>query len=129
MEGTPLAHGRVEKTYEPFLLQLWEEYDFMGRPPFSGSEAEKRLKELCDKYAGFIDHNKNQLPGDEAMIYGSKKLSSSDSARRALHNQIALMVVGEQRSGMESRLARNIAEFAYEYSKGYKIGEAEKYGK
>ena len=37
------------------------------------------------------------------------------------------MVVGRQRSGMDEDLAKSIREFAYEYSRGYKIGEEEKY--
>ena len=37
------------------------------------------------------------------------------------------MVVGKQRSGMDDILARKIANFAYEYSRGYKIGEKDKY--
>ena len=36
------------------------------------------------------------------------------------------MVVGKQRSGMDDILARKIANFAYEYSRGYKIGEKDK---
>lgn len=119
MEGL----NKHEKKYESFLHELWQEYDFPGKPPFEDSVAEKRLKEACDKYANFVDHHKKDLPGDEALIYGSKKISSSDSSRRELHNQIAVMVVGRQRSGMEEDLAKQITDFAYEYSRGYKIGE------
>lgn len=36
---------------------------------------------------------------------------------RELHNMIAIMVVGEKRSGMNENLATRIANFAMEYSK------------
>jgi hypothetical protein len=43
-----------------------------------------------------------------------KEKDSSGAARRELHNQIALMVVGKQRSGMDTDAALRIAEFASE---------------
>ncbi|MFA6270079.1 MAG: hypothetical protein WC657_02625 [Candidatus Paceibacterota bacterium] len=120
---------KFEKNRDPFLEELWSEYGFRGKPPFADSVAEKRLKESCNSYANFVDRNKNQLPGEEKLIYGVNKIGSSEVGRRALHNQIALMVMGEQRSGMDIGLAKKIGEFAYEYSRGYKTTEAEKYGK
>lgn len=125
----PKLNKPLEKTYEPFLQELWEEYGFRGKPPFAESVAEKRLKEACDKYANFVDHNKKEIVGSSKALYGISKFSSSEADRRVIHNQIALMVVGEQRSGMDVGLAKNIGEFAYEYSRGYKSSEAEKYGK
>jgi hypothetical protein len=118
-----------EKTRDPFLEELWMEYGFKGHPPFVGSIAENRLKEACNKYANFIDRRSKGLPGDEKLIYGIGKIGSSEADRRAIHNQIALMVTGAQRSGMEIGLAKKIAEFAYEYARGYKTTEAEKYRK
>jgi len=115
------------KSYEPFLEEIWSEYGFPGHPPFKDSVAENRLKEACDKYANFIDHYDKGLPGDEKHSKGVKGISSSETDRRNLHNQIAVMVFGRLRSGMEEELARHIAEFAYEFSRGYKIGEKEKY--
>jgi|GEM_PF-3224834 len=126
MEGLNNLKTNQEKSYEPFLEELWGEYDFAGRPPFAGSVAEAKLKEACDKYANFIDGHKG-LPGDEARIYGNRKIESSNSDRRVLHNQVALMVMGKQRSGMDLETAMIITEFAYEYSRGYKIKEAEKF--
>ena len=118
-----------EKSRDPFLEELWSEYGFRGKAPFAGSVAEKRLKDVCNSYANFIDHNKNQLPGEEKLIYGANKIESSEADRRTLHNQIALMVMGEQRSSMGIVMAKKIAEFAYEYSRGYKTTEAYKYEK
>jgi hypothetical protein len=127
MEGININKNLQEKSFDPLLEELWVDYDFHGRPPFVGSVAEKRLKETCDKYANYVDHDKHELPGEERNIYGDKKTTSYEIGRRELHNQVAVMVVGKQRSGMDENLARNIAEFAYEYSRGYKIGEEGEY--
>lgn len=132
MEG-PNINNQPEKNREPFLEELWAEYGFKGEPPFAGSVAEARLKEVCNRYADFVDFHKNELPAQQALVYGSsssnKKFIASESGRRELHNQIAIMVVGKQRSGMEGHMAKHIAGFAYEYSRGYKVAEAEKYEK
>jgi hypothetical protein len=125
MEG---IKSTQEKSYDPFLEELWFEYGFHGKPPFAGSIAENKLKEACDKYADCVDHDKKMLPGEEVAIYdGSKKISTSETYRRELHDQIAVMIAGRQRTGMEEHLAMHITNFAYEYSRGYKIGEDEKY--
>lgn len=116
MEG--FKGNSIEKTYDPFLKELWAAYGFPHNPPFSGSVAEKRLKNACDKYSDFIDRDKNKFAGDEIHMYGIKKISDSETARRELHNQIAIMTVGKLRTGMEMDSAKNIADFAYEYSKG-----------
>lgn len=127
MEGIRVVKNPPEN-HNPFLIELWREYNFPGKPPFAGSSAEERLKEACDKYANSLEDGKNMLPGEEAAVYGgTAKISSSDTARRELHNQIAVMIVGRQRSGMDEHMARNISNFAYEYSRGYKIREEEKY--
>jgi len=127
MEGQPLNTNNKEKRREPFLQELWIEYGFPGRPPFADSIAEKRLKETCDKYAICLEHNRDSLPGSEAEIHGKNKIPSSESARRELHNQIAIMTVGRQRSGMNAALAKTIADFAYEYSRGFTFEDKEKY--
>lgn len=106
---------KQEKSYDPFLKELWEEYDFPGRAPVSGSEAENRLKQACSKYSLF-------LVGETHT-----RSKSSESDRRALHNQIAIMVVGKQRSGMDAKLAEHITDFAFEYAHGYKLNEIDKF--
>ncbi len=105
-----------EKEYDHRLEMLWNEYGFPGQPPVMGSKAEKRLLDYCTSYSRFLTSN-----------HISKDIKSSDTERRTLHNQIAIMVVGKQRSGMESSLAEHIADFAFEYAKGFKLSEFEKY--
>jgi hypothetical protein len=116
-----------EKRRDPILEDLWLEYNFLGRAPFAGSVAENRLKEACEEYSNCIDHDKKKLAGDEAAIYGVKKVAASESYRRELHNKIAIMTVGKLRSGMDGDMAKKIADFAYEYARGFKIGEESKY--
>ena len=118
----PIASAQ-EKSRDPFLEELWSGYGFPGRPPFEGGTAETRLKEACNKYAIFIDEDGTKSPKDRSLH--ERKIS--DSERRKLHNEIALMVVSEQRSGMLNSMAEHIGEFAYEYARGYKIAEADKY--
>jgi hypothetical protein len=126
MEGLS-KNKSPSKEPDPYLESLWDEYDFSGKPPFAGSVAEQRLREACEKYANLMDSQTNIFPGSGKDSYGIKKISSSESDRRVLHNQIAIMTMGTQRTGMDSKLAEKISDFAYEYIKGYKIGEAYKY--
>lgn len=117
----PASHQEgKESLYDSRLQILWDEYDFPGRPPRKGSVAEKRLHEKCSEYADLRD---------EAGHYNEKdmvKIKTSDIRRRQLHNEIAIMTVGQKRSGMEYEGAENIAEFAYEYVRGLTFDEAEK---
>lgn len=102
-----------EKQYDEYLLDLWKEYGFDGKPPFSGSKAEERLKEKCRQYSQFVINSKGDLK------------NYSDVTRRQLHNEIAVMTVGEQRSGMSESEAREIANFAMAYTHGITVDELE----
>lgn len=116
----------------PELRRLWAKYRFpAGGAPFAGSPAEVRLVETCSRYAQYVlyperfEHKqreqnpftgKSEIVGDGENYFGAdrRKSSSSDSTRRQLHNEIALMVVGQQRSGMGFEQADEIARFAVE---------------
>lgn len=116
---SPENNEDVEK-FDPHLEQLWGEYDFPGNPPRKGTAAEKRLRNTCEQYVVYLD-SKN---------YTGRSLNLKkefDSTRRRLHNEIAIMVVGKQRSGMDLSDAQHIANFAFEYIKGYRMDEAEKF--
>ncbi len=112
----------IEREPDPFLEELWERYEFPGTPPFKDSVSEGRLKQACRDYAGVVNNlqsshllkrdSENYIPPQRAV----EKISSYDSKRREIHNQIALMVMGRQRSGMDSTLAEHIADFALEYA-------------
>ena len=107
-----------ESLFDPRLEGLWDDYDFPGHPPKKASQAEKRLYDKCVEYANTLDHS-----GHYSALSLAK---SSDSRRRQLHNEIAVMVVGKQRSGMQPVQAEHIANFAYEYARGISLQDIEK---
>lgn len=113
-----------EKEYDPFLESLWREYNFPGTPPVEGSQAEIRLKDLCGKYALYVEA---QDPVALDRKTQESKMKSSELERRNIHNQIAMMVIGKQRSGLVNSEAEYIGEFAFEYSRGYKIKDIDKF--
>lgn len=118
---------------DQYLEKLWTKYQFVGEAPFKGSPVEKRLYNTCKKYNAFsLDTSKyNALDtGTDDENYFAKPrdflkiLGSSEAARRELHNQIAMMVTGRQRSGMDFDEATEIAHFACEFVYGCDMHEA-----
>ncbi len=116
---------QIENEPDPALKQLWRKYGFPNRPPFKGSIAEKRLKDACSGYSNLVRNSEiiNPRLREDSENYFSKSSNKDGSntlgyetKRRELHNMIALMVVGEQRSGMNENLATKIANFAFEYA-------------
>lgn len=112
---------KQEKETDPFLQVLWGDYEFSGKPPYVDSLAETRLKNICAKYAVLMDDG-HHSPDQTVAV---RKIS--DNERRKLHNELALILVGRQRSGMSPGEAEHIAQFAYEYSRGYKLADKEKF--
>ncbi len=108
-----------ESLFDPFLEDLWNKYNFSGHPPKKGSQAESRFFDKCALYATYLDHPIH-YPDEHAK-------KDSDSMRRQLHNEIAIMIMGQKRSGMKSSQAEHIANFAYEYARGITPDEAEKF--
>lgn len=106
------------------IQKLWKKYHWMGEPPRAGSPVEERLRETCRRYMKHVlgESTSPELSvikkgGDSEDYFAQfrkKEKDSSGASRRELHNQIALMVVGRQRSGMDTDLALKIAEFASE---------------
>ena|SRR3989344_4606311 len=113
--------NKQEKETDQFLQVLWGDYEFSGRPPYVGSLAETRLKSICGKYAVLMDDEHHSPEQTVSTI------KISDNERRKLHNELALILVGRQRSGMTPGEAEHIAQFAYEYSRGYKLSDKEKF--
>ncbi len=128
---TPISQER-----EPRLKKLWAKYRFVGEPPFMNSPVEDRLKDVAKRYAyhvifperssamktdaRFVSHD-----SEDYFAAGRRKPISSDAPRRELHNQLSLMVMGTQRSGMDIALAEHIADFAVEYAYGISTHEAD----
>jgi hypothetical protein len=90
---------------------LWNNYGFMGNPPKEESPVLQRFNDACEAYVKFVESdNLNDVVG-------------SQSARRNLHNEIALMVLGRKRSGMELKKAESITEFVCRYTRGVSCSE------
>lgn len=142
----------IEQVRDPRLVKLWKKYGFMGQPPFKDSPAEQRLLDLCEQYSNLVLSRETTRPtykkvenpttpeekyragmaSDESDSY-FKSLSQKnpikdfevyDSKQRELHNQIALMVTGKQRSDIEEKIGEMIADFAFVFAKGHSRDEA-----
>ena len=111
-EGIKQETRRIEK-FDPQFLGLWTKLGLPGKPPAQGSVAEGRLRETCERYTQYVIN-------PEMM-----KHAGSDQRRRNLHNEIAIMLVGRPRSGMDGVEADKIANFAVQLSTGYSLKEAE----
>lgn len=120
----PAESKEEESLFDPRLEDLWEEYGFPGKPPKKDTEAERRLHEKCRMYTNInIASAKVGMRTEQTL----KERFSSDSNQRQLHNDIAVMVMGRKRSGMEEETARAIANFACEYALGMTLADFYKY--
>ncbi len=116
---------------DPELVFLWKKYRLFGEPPVKGSPVEERLRDTCRRYMEYATNPEQfkKIINTDSENYFSQgrplmKTGESNAARRELHNQIALMVVGNQRSGMHVERAEELADFASEYIYGCKVAEA-----
>lgn len=112
-----VSSEEAKPEYDEILEHLWQQYGFSGNPPRLNTEAEKRLKEKCEQYSRFIIDANHQ--------HKSSKEIYSESNRRKLHNEIAVMTVGKQRSGMGLEEAKQIANFALTYTHGLTVDDLE----
>lgn len=106
------------------LTKFWKEYKIPGEVLRKGTVAHKRLHDSCASYAYLVRHEgergRNGLMTEDPEDYFASRTGrivgrSSDKYRRGLHNEIAIMLYGKPRSGMESNLAEHIMEFALHY--------------
>jgi hypothetical protein len=119
---------------DPFLQKLWKKYRLAGEPPFQASPVENRLYETCKKYSAYDLGDAKEaviakkLGSENSEDYFSAhrniRQPSSDASRRELHNQIALMTLGVQRSGLDTARAEELAQFACELVYGCSLSEA-----
>ncbi len=114
----------IEGEVDPILHKLWRKYKFTTKPPIKGGVAEQRLLNACRSYINLVDNLPQMINArsqQDSENYFAKNraidfVKQSDSSRRELHNQIAIMIVGKQRSGMDESLALHLADFAREYA-------------
>ena len=109
--GINIGVEESEQQEESRLQKLWRRFGFRGQAPKPGTPAEKRLEEKCSEYIHYIlDPNLMGQMGERS--------------RRALHNEIAVMVLGNSRDQMDSRTAEGIADFASLVATGMSLGKA-----
>ncbi|KKR32325.1 MAG: hypothetical protein UT65_C0003G0011 [Parcubacteria group bacterium GW2011_GWF2_39_8b] len=107
----PTQNNEDIEEFNPYLEKLWGDYGFEGNPPKADSLAESRLKDTCERYTKYA-------MGLDVRFTTQKEAIRHHQRQRQLHNEIAVMVVGQQRSGMEEELAQKISSFATEYVQG-----------
>ena len=91
------------------ITELWDLYNFPGRPPKEGGDAEAKLIEACR------EHVKSVL-NREAGVYESK--------RRESHNKIAKMIYGKDRNELDNQTSELLSDFAAKVILGKSIREA-----
>lgn len=99
------------------IASLWRKYSFPGNPPLLSSIEGQRLLDNCRSYMDYALTNKIPSPPqyDSENMYSNARVDNwGDRRRRELHNNIALAVVGKERSLMDSWEAGEIANFASE---------------
>jgi len=81
---------------------LYKKYGFNTQPPKPGSIAEDRLINACKHYIPYV------IMGD----------ASSEEKRRGYHNEIALMIMGKERTHLNNYGADLLANFAFDLITG-----------
>ncbi len=105
-----VEHAETEKLSIE-IARLWKWYRFPKvNIPKPGGEAEQRLFAYAKDYLSECLH-----PNSDIRI--------SERTRRALHNQLAVMVLGEFRTNLSDDQADEIANFASELVYGVKLEE------
>lgn len=120
------------------IQKLWKKYHWMGEPPIAGTPVESRLRNICYRFLQYrlgkfksadILNIKQPDPENYFAQFRKPTKNHSEVSQRELHNQIALMVTGKQRSGMEHEEAEKVTQFASEVAYNCSLEDAlEKYG-
>jgi len=106
------VNNKEEQIESERISFLWAQYGFPGNPPRIGTGAYDRLKDYCRSYTNFLV--------DEIMSKGNTP-SISEPRKRELHNNIALMTTGRERSSMSNEEGVKIVNFASELIFGQPI--------
>ncbi len=98
----------MEAVRRQSIVDGWKRFRFPGEPPRQGTPVEQRMIDTAAEYVEYA--YSKQL---RAKNVASKSLQDeSESYQRVLHNQLAMMIYGENRSDMEYDKATGIKEFA-----------------
>ncbi|MFA5184588.1 MAG: hypothetical protein WC456_03640 [Patescibacteria group bacterium] len=125
-----ILYHDAEKGQENKSSILWKKYGFRGQPPKAGSVVEKRLIDTCQEYLDAIKIRAKTGIQLDSRITGQNinldPMKRSDDHQRQLHNQISLMIIGANRSGLPPQMAEKISDFACELIYGMKLAAYEK---
>ncbi|XOU95065.1 MAG: hypothetical protein ACNFW9_03295 [Candidatus Kerfeldbacteria bacterium] len=98
----------------------WNKYRFFGEPPTPGTPVEQRLIETCERYVTYAVSEK--LRGK--AVASKPMQDGSESEQRVLHNQLAMMTVGDTRTGLDLKAATRIKEYAFSIARpGFSVDE------
>ena len=114
MEKISSSPNKKEQEPVSEFAGYWRRFDFPFNPPKPGTPAEIRLKSVCNSYAQSVVNPKLiNVPG-------------SDEQRRALHNQLAVLVLGKEREELPFDRAYELTDFACLVALGVNHIQAEK---
>jgi hypothetical protein len=125
VNGRPMSYWKnlgknPEQQEDSKLMRLWRKYNFAGNPPKAGSPVEERLIQTCENYIDYLIKRATTTIGSSQE---SSFTNSSERHQRDLHNQIALMVIGANRSDLPIDIAEKIQNFACELAYGATLAE------
>ncbi len=98
----------------------WKKYGFFGESPAPGTPVEQRLIEICERYVKFATSKELRGKG----VANKSVQDASESEQRVLHNQLAIMTVGDTRTGLDLRAATKIKDYAFSIARpGFSVDE------
>lgn len=100
-------NAMLEVAQRQEIKNLWQKYNFPDRPPPEGSESERRMLDNAEQYVKCV-------LGVEDLATSGPAQHASEVNQRELHNQLAIMIFGVNRSSMPpgDPRAYNISDFA-----------------
>lgn len=117
MPKTPELIFEIEPTKErekmSDIVKYWKNLDFPATPPKPGTPVEQRMLDIAREYYDIA-----------LMCAKNGNPPGSSAKRRELHNQLALMIYGQQRSDLDTRTAEKIADFASYVTNGSDLNTA-----
>ena len=98
----------MEAARQEAIQKGWKKFRFPDEPPRPGTPVEQRMIDTAERYINLAFSRK--LRGKNSASEGVKR--ASESEQRVLHNQLAIMIFGEARTGMKYDTATAVKDFA-----------------
>lgn len=97
----------MEAAQAEVIQKSWKEFRFPGDPPRPGTPVEKRMIDTAKRYIdAAFGPNTNKHTASDVMRH------ASETQQRVYHNELAIMIYGQARTGMEFEKATGIKDFA-----------------